>query len=170
MTIKEAIDRVDLLKPNTHTTAQKALWLSELDTRLYWNLVRKVNVYDEFDETGDTTYDTGDEVTFQNVPNICQADGVTESPLDAPTSWAEETWTGYDSEDVGYDEDTVLLCPVPYDIPLYTYWLSAQISFWNREINFYNNELSMFNATWQQVANHLFRTFTPVQKAEFFQL
>lgn len=172
MTIKEAVDNADALKPNAYTEAQKVAWLSELDTSIYWKLVRKVNPNEEFDETGDTTYNTGDIVYFYALPYVCLADGVTESPEDAPASWQEESWdkTPYDTTAVGYDEDAVLLCPVPYDIPLYTHWLCMQISLYNREILYYNNEAALFNAAWTELANHLHRSFTPVSRATHFQL
>lgn len=170
MTIKEAVDTADVLKPNAYSEAQKVAWLSELDTSIYWKLVRKVNPNEEFDETGETTYDTGDIVYFGSLPYVCLADGVTESPEDAPASWEEESWTGYSTSDPAYDEDTVLLCPVPYDIPLYTHFLSMKISLYNREIGYYNNETMLFNASWRELENHLIRSFPPVARATHFQM
>ena len=168
MTIKDSIGAIDLLKPNAYTEGQKVAWLSELDTSIYWQLVRKVNPNDDYDP--DKTYNTGDTVDFGETPYVCQADGVSESPEDAPDSWAAETWAGYDSTDNAFDEDTILLAPVPYDIPLYTNWLALKISLFNREIQHYNNESLLFNVAWGNLANHLVRSFRPVAKATHFQL
>ena len=77
------------------------------------------------------------------------------------------TWTPYASDIAA---STVLLAPVPYDIPLYIHWLSMQISMYNREMMHYNNEAVLFNMAWQNLANHLNRTFPPVAKATHFSL
>lgn len=39
MTIQEAIDRVDTIKPNKYTEAQKITWLSELDGMIHQELI-----------------------------------------------------------------------------------------------------------------------------------
>ena len=39
MTIREAIDRVDRLKPNSFTTEEKIAWLSDLDGMVYRELI-----------------------------------------------------------------------------------------------------------------------------------
>lgn len=39
MTIKEAIDRLDGLKPNQYSTEDKLRWLSDLDTKIYTDII-----------------------------------------------------------------------------------------------------------------------------------
>ena len=40
MTLKEAIDKIDALKPNAYTDAEKRRWLSELDGKIHRELIR----------------------------------------------------------------------------------------------------------------------------------
>lgn len=46
MTIKEAIDRVDRLKPNRYKDKDKVMWLSELDGQVYEEII-KAHEHDE---------------------------------------------------------------------------------------------------------------------------
>jgi hypothetical protein len=167
-TIRSAIDRVDLLQPNSYTEAQKVAWLDELDKSVYWRILRNVNLYSEWDDTMISM--TDDAVMYGNKPYVCLADNVTENPTDAPDSWAEETFTGYDSTAVGYDEDTELLVLDPYGISLYTNWLLMQISLYNREIDHYNNQAALFNNAWSDYAAYIIRTYMPIQATTHFQL
>jgi len=167
-TIRSAIDRVDLLQPNAYTEAQKVAWLDELDKSVYWRILRKVNLYSEWVDI--MTSMTGDTVMHLNTPYVCLADNVTESPADAPDSWDEQTFAGYDSAADGYDEDTELLVIDPYGIPLYTNWLLMQISLYNREINHYNNQSTLFNNAWSDYAAYIIRTYMPIQATTHFQL
>jgi hypothetical protein len=167
-TIRSAIDRVDLLQPNSYTEAQKVAWLDELDKSVYWRILRKVNLYSEWVDI--MTSMTGDTVMHLNTPYVCLADNVTESPADAPDSWDEQTFAGYDSAADGYDEETELLVIDPYGIPLYTNWLLMQISLYNREINHYNNQAALFNNAWSDYAAYIIRTYMPIQVTTHFQL
>jgi hypothetical protein len=171
MTIAEVTTAINALKPHSYSAAQIIAWLSELDTSVYWQLVRTVNPYDEFeeyDENGDpVVYNTNDIISFDNRPYVCLADGVDENPDDAPTSWAEETWAGYTDSTA---ETTTLLAPVPYDRPLYIHWLCMQINLYNRELIQYNNEAALYTMAWDALANHLNRTFPPCALATHFGL
>lgn len=58
MTIQEAIDRVDELKPNQYTDAEKLKWLSELDGRVDRDILSNYEgyvpgAYEEYDEETD---------------------------------------------------------------------------------------------------------------------
>lgn len=165
MTIAEAKAAIAALNPHSYTNAEIIAWLSEIDTNVYWQLVRKVNPYDEHDPK--KAYAINDLISFNNTPYKALAAGVLEDPDEDPDSWAEETWTPYASN---ISDSTVLLAPVPYDIPLYIHWLSMQISMYNREMMHYNNEAALFNMAWQNLADHLNRTFPPVAKATHFSL
>jgi hypothetical protein len=165
MTIAEAKAAVAALNPHNYTDAEIIAWLSEIDTNIYWRLVRKVNPYDAHDP--DKVYAINDLISHKNTPYKALASGVLENPDDAPASWAEETWAAYAPNIV---PSTVLLAPVPYDIPLYLHWLSMQISLYNKEMAQYNNEAVLYNIAWQNLADHLNRTFPPVAKATHFSL
>ena len=165
MTIAEVTAAVTSLKPQGYTAAQIIAWLSELDTKVYWQLVRKVNPYDEHDPEHE--YTLNELISFDNRPYKALAAGLLENPEDAPASWAEETWTPYASNIV---DTTTLLAPVPYDAELYIAFLSMKISRYNRDWNSYNIEAQEFNRAWQELANHLNRTFPPCAPATHFTL
>ncbi len=81
--------------------------------------------------------------------------------------WLPETWAGYDA-DTG--RETELLAPVPYDIPLYTHWLCAKVSLYNREMPHYQNETVLFNEAWGALGRYMTRAYPSVVKTTHFRL
>ena len=56
------------------------------------------------------------------------------------------------------DEGGELMTPSPYH-KVYTYWVLTQIDLANSEYDRYNNDMAMFTVTWNELANHISRTF-----------
>ena len=72
----------------------------------------------------------------------------------------------------GYNADTPLetelIVPAPYDV-VYTYWLQAQIDYWNQELSKYNNSITMYNTAYSEFERWYIRNHMPKeQKLSFF--
>lgn len=168
MTIMEAIGQADALKPNQYTTEQKVAWLNELDTTIYFDVVRSVMLYDEWEEPAEDEdyYDTGDRVTFENVPYESLVDDNDESPEDAPDDWEEVTFSGYDSST---DLATELLAPRTY-CDVYPNYLMMKIDLYNREIGNYNNSRILFNEAMGKLERFMNRAYMPCAGATHISL
>ena len=66
------------------------------------------------------------------------------------------------------DEGGELMTPSPYH-KVYVYWVLAQIDLANSEYDRYNNDLQLFNASWQEFANYVSRTFKR-EKQRYFRI
>lgn len=139
MTIREAIDRTDTLKPNQYPDELKIQWLSELDNRIYNDL---------FLTHEDNPYETP--TTPSDVPNL-------NTPLE--DSDDEETPT----LSFPYTDDSVtLLAESPYDV-LYPSYLKAKIDELNEETTRYANSAATYNSQYQDYARWYNRTHMPIQ-------
>lgn len=137
MTIREAIDRADTLKPNQYPDELKIQWLSELDNRIYNDL---------FLTHEDNPYETPP----SDVPN-------SNTPLE--DSDDEETPT----LSFPYTDDSVnLLAESPYDV-LYPSYLKAKIDELNEETTRYANSAATYNSQYQDYARWYNRTHMPIQ-------
>lgn len=75
------------------------------------------------------------------------------------------TFEGYNAET---PLDTELLVPAPYDV-VYSYWLQAQIDYWNQELSKYNNSITMYNTAYSEFERWYIRNHMPKeQKLKFF--
>ena len=135
MTIDEAIERCDRMKPNAYSRADKIRWLSELDGRVMRDIVQTHE--GKQPETGETDTVVG------------------EAPQDKETEGGHKpgeagTWF------IGYDENTpggtALLAPSPYE-DIYIKYLFMQIDFNNAEFTRYNNSAAMFQAVYSDFAD-----------------
>ena len=83
MTIIEAINRIDILKPNTYTQVEKIKWLSSLDG------IIKTNIID--------THEGGDEVVFEGYTENTSltTDMLVKAPHDDIYLKWLETWIDY---------------------------------------------------------------------------
>ena len=146
MTIDEAIERCDRMKPNAYSRADKIRWLSELDGRVLRDIVQT----HEWKQPG-----TGETDTV-----------VGETPQDKGTEGGHKPgeagiWF------IGYDENTpggtALLAPSPYE-DIYINYLFMQIDFNNADFTRYNNSAAMFQAVYSDFADAYNRAYIPLQK------
>jgi hypothetical protein len=137
MTIGQAVERADALKPNHYTDADKRAWLSALDGRIFEELVK--------------THDTDNgEGSAGDGPSA----GGGPSAGDGPSAG------GFAPYGADAPEDTVLLAPPPYD-EVYTAWLLARVDLYNAELERYNNSAMLFNVLYADLAAWYNRTHTP---------
>lgn len=137
MKISEAINRTDALKPNQYTPEQKMLWLSELDARIYNDilLTHEDNPFEKApEEPTEDTDDVADDVVEEE-----------ETPMFPYT-----------------DEETTLIAEFPYDC-MYISYLQAKIDEANEETQRYQNSAAMFNAQYDDYARFYNRTHMPKQ-------
>lgn len=127
MTIAEAIDRADSLRPNQYTFTQKVNWLSDLDNQAYEEvlLMAKKNWKPKVIEQIIDGEVTQKEDPRQLVPVF--------------------DFNGYDETT---PETTELLIDDIY-AGCYIDWLISKIDYYNREAAAYNNSSAVFNAQYQ---------------------
>lgn len=137
MRIRDAIDRVDAVKPNTYPLDEKIRWLSYIDG------IIKTDTIDCHEKR-------------RHHPFIHKID--TEKPLEEQIQpeEREEINTFYTSEDMGKK----LLAPYPYD-ELYVAYLKMKIDEENGETQRYNNTATMFNSYYSDYIQAYHRTHKP---------
>lgn len=78
----------------------------------------------------------------------------------------EVTFEGYTAET---PLETELLVPAPYDMTVYSYWLQAQIDYWNQELSKYNNSITLYNTAYTEFERWYIRNHMPKeQKLKYF--
>ena len=134
MTISEAITKIDALRPNMYTDAEKIGWLSKLDGMIYYEIL------------GQRQRPPQPEIP--RWPNPLTEDGTWE-PYPEPPAEDETTWTGADDSFTGYSgttaTTTALLVPYPYDQELYVSYLMMMVDEANGEIEKYNQSSTLYN-------------------------
>lgn len=148
MTIQEAIERVDAMKPNKQAQELKVRWLSELDG-LIWRELEKTHGKKTAPPTPPIIED-GEYAGYYDPFWYLRQSQQSEQQ-------AEEEFTGYDHIT---DWETVLKAPFPYD-EIYTYWLMVKIDHQNQEWDKYENDRQMFNAAWTNLATWWTREHMP---------
>ena len=155
MTIREAIDRVDLLKPNKQPGEFKVKWLSELDGLIWKEIMLK-------------HYRPGMPVPPNpHWPGPFDGDPPQSRYPDVPVIGENEdeeqtdprVFPGYDE---GTDQGTELLVPFPYD-EIYTWWLMSKVDIQNQEIDKYNNDRTLFNNAYDTFSDYWTREHMPLQ-------
>ena len=153
VTIQEALDMADQLKPNMMITPVKLRFLNEIEGKIYQEIILE-HEYPEGVVQTETTE--------------------TETPAD---DWREiltcgrRPWKHPDRPEYNRDTDpgTDLLVPAPYDM-LYVYWLIAQIDHMNMEMDKYNNDRLLFEDAYGNFSDFWTRTHMPIPKARRFSL
>ena len=152
MTLMDAINEVDNLKPNLYELPEKIKWLSRLDRRIFEDILLTHELSEEekapFLPEGSTAED----------PEPGLAPWALELPERPPASQREKlVFRGYTEA----DRDTELIAGEPYD-EMYIFWLSAQIDQNNMEILSFNNANAMFEATYSAFRNAFNRSHRPL--------
>lgn len=155
MTIQEAMDRVDEMKPNKQSQTLKVRWLSELDG-IIWR---------ELEKTHGPAQKDGERPPWETENG--KIDPYWAYRTDSESSGEEETeFTGYDNIT---DWETELKAPFPYD-EIYTFWLMVKIDMQNLEWDKYDNDRQLFNGAWANLSSWWTRTHMPKQKSRQLRL
>lgn len=149
MTIQEAINQVDRMKPNAITADEKIGWLSHLD-QMIWNEVFTRHVIPAPGEQPEYTTQDG------YWPDPLSPDPIREKPIIVP---AGQTITPPKPEYTSdTDTDTQLLVESPYD-DIYPYYLASKIDVVNQEYDLYASNSQLYNNAYQTYVDYVHRTY-----------
>ena len=144
MTLIQAVNEADNLKPNMYGLPEKIKWLSRLDRRVFEEILLTHELSEEekapFHPEGPRVYaDPGGAWRTRPIQpeEILEFNGYTED-----------------------DQDRELIVGEPYD-EMYVHWLSAQIDWNNREYAGFNATNAVFESTWSAFRNAFNRTHMP---------
>ena len=159
MTINQAINEVNNLKPNMYGVPLKIKWLSRLDRRIFEEILLTHELRKKEKE-----------------PFLPEEEEEQEEPGEDFAPWAlnrhgrrhrrpEErlVFTEYTEEDM----DKELIVGEPYD-EIYIFWLSAQIDQNNMEYMSFNNSNAMFESVYTSFRNAFNRTHMPKGKRKIY--
>ena len=154
MTIAEAIQEVNELKPNMYGDEIKITWLSRLDTRIYEEilLTHALNAGEEQTDFSGYTY---------SAETVSSEENQEDTPAETPAE-TEEAVPALEDTVIG---NTELLVGEPYD-EMYIHWLAAQIDYHNREIDGFNSTNAMFDAVYSAFRNAYNRSHMPLGTAK----
>ena len=180
MTIIEAINKIDALKPNNYSQGDKIGWLSTLDGIIKKEIIDTHEGADK--EKAITEYIKNNVVAYENsVIEYMKVNEVSREEAEKHIEFHEIKYkeakehieaTRNDIMFNGYDAttalDTVLLVPAPYD-DVYIRWLEAQIDYANGEYGKYNNSMALYNTAYATYERYYNRTNMPLgRKFKFF--
>ena len=162
MTIIEAINRIDNLKPNDYSQSEKIRWLSVVDNLIYNDIIkthvnketqpvveRKVQIIVTSGEEG-LDYRLSPDLSQDEMAALANtSDVVTEANV----------FPGY-TDDTPLD--TPLIAEAPYD-ELYLSWLESKIDYYNGEYSKYNNAIMKFNEEYAAYSRYYNRTHMPLK-------
>lgn len=188
MTINKAISKVDALKVNAFTSAQKAEWLTELEGKIYIEVLgspaRTLYPKSYYDyvytigadglaagsyyitvATKDYTFTLADALIKDDVL-IVNTDDLRVYVNDVDTAAATQSnhttqtdlTTSFESA-----ADMDMLAPAPYD-SLYTLYVCSMIDFYNQEIANYNNSSALFNKAYDEYRSYYRRSNRPTAR------
>ena len=186
MTIIEAINQIDAMKPNSYSQSDKIKWLSNLDWSIKKEIIdtheddvvlyksrmskeekaRETFLLDKLDEKAEDIIAYIDEIIDEHTG--------TENEFLLNMKTFLGTKLGKTGREIvtelytfnGYDEnsslDTILLVDAPYD-EIYIRWLESQIDYANGEYGKYNNSITAYNTAWKGYMNYYNRKHMPLQ-------
>lgn len=152
MTLREVIDRIDDLKPNTYEETYKARWISELDARIYNEvfLTHEGNPYTREEPPEEETEIPEPEET----PEGTVLSGI---PVGPKKIYLKLPYT------IEEASETTLLAEFPYD-ELYVAYLEAKIDEYNQETARYNNSSTKFNNLYTEYCSWYNRLHMPIER------
>lgn len=144
MTIREAIDAVDSLRPNQYNTEDKIRWLAVLDQNI------------------------------QNSVIDYHCDGKKPVRVPTGWIYADRLYPVYDEpgeeaetkEPLNYTEENLddqLIAPFPYD-EMYVYYLEMKIDYENGETTRYNNDAAMYNTHYNNFVKAYNKEHVPLHR------
>lgn len=153
MTIQEALDRIDLMRPNMVEKTVKIAALSELDGLIF----REIILNHEDGRPRPMT--PMEEIIWLSPEKRTYGSG--NPPVPPP----EPQFPGYTMET---DPGTELLVKFPYD-EIYTWWLASKVDWANQEMDKYNNDRTLFNSAYDTYSDWYTRTHMPRQRSREFR-
>lgn len=148
MTIQQALDRVDRMKPNQLEPEEKIEMLSKLD-QMIWN-----EIFTKYRMDWKPGQDRQPDGYW---PNPLEPPAITEKPIPITPSENSIPKPTYDNET---PTTTVLLIESPYD-DIYPLYLAAQIDLRNQEFDLYTNNSQLYNNMYQTYVDFVHRTYPP---------
>lgn len=175
MTISEAINKIDSLKPNGYSQTDKISWLSLADGMIKNNIIDTHEIDGE--QAAIEEYIKGRAEAYEkDVEEYAKINEVTIEEARENIEFHEISYkeakehiraTRTDLFFNGYNDDTPLdtelIVKAPYD-ELYISFLASKIDFFNGEFVRYNNNIVRFNDTMTAYGNHYNRTHMPKGK------
>lgn len=152
MTIQEALDRIDAMRPNMLKREIKIAALSELDGLIYREIISN------HEDGGSRPMTPGERIIFLSPEQRAQAEEEEQAEAVLFKGYSNET-----------DPGTELLVGFPYD-EIYTWWLASKISWTNMEIDRYNNDRALFNNAYDTYSDWYTRTHMPKQLTREFRI
>ena len=146
MTIQQAIDMADTMKPNMMPEDTKILFLQEIDQLIYKEILLK-------------HWHTPEEEVLP----------VYVTPADAEETDDAEEQEEEQEEESESGDDRELLVPDPYSM-LYLYWLMSKIDLLNQEIDKYNNDRALFENAYDTMSDWWTRTRMPLTVRRHFRV
>jgi len=148
MTIEQAIDRADRLRPNPYTVTEKVKWLSELDLQVYSEVILM--------DDSNWKYRTIEEEVKDGEGNVVEVKTIEDKTTKIPAF-----------EFDGYDETTSLGTKLLIDdiyANTYVDYLISKYDLYSREINAYNNSALVFNNEYQSFCAWYRRNNKPITR------
>lgn len=156
MTIIEAINIIDVLKPNTYSQSDKIGWLSTLDGLIKKKIIdthegaTKEEAINEYIQSSITEYEKAVN-EYAKINEISNEEARELLPFREIKYKEAKEYVENNRNDVSFngytDEtplDTQLLAPAPFD-EMYINWLESKIDYANAEYARYNNSITRFN-------------------------
>lgn len=157
MTIQQALDRIDLMRPNMVSKTVKVAALSELDGLIWREIIRNHE-----DGDGKRPMTPMEQIIFLS-PEQRTYDGT------GPTEEQQAEEQGPGEYTIDTDPGTELLVKFPYD-EIYVWWLASRIDWQNQEIDKYNNDRALFNNAYDTYSDWYTRTHMPKQRVREFRI
>ena len=151
MTIQEALDIVDEMKPNMMSRKMKIKYLTQIEQLIFSEIVNKhydgnrppINPYNEHTDPLEIPPE-------EDIPQPPE-------PRSMPR-YTEQT-----------DDGTELIIPDPYAM-VYVYWLMTKIDMQNQEDARYNIDRAHFENAYETMSDWYTREHMPVQRTREFRL
>ena len=155
MTLQEALDIVDEMKPNMMSKMLKYKYLTEIEQLIFAEIILKHEI-PGVQRSGrrpveDPMYDGY--VWVMDNENPPEAEQAIEKPL-----YTEDS-----------DPGTVLIVPDPYSM-VYIYWLMSKIDIQNQEDGRYNVDRAHFENAYETMSDWYTRNHMPIQTVREFRL
>lgn len=160
MTIQEALDRIDAVKPNMVPTEIKIQWLGELDGMIWKEIITQ-------HEPADRDHPVPERWWKGRLLDPLQHDDVHHFPPPPPRPMPDAPDEMHYALDI--DTSTRLLVPFPYD-RMYQFYLAMKIDEVNMEIEKRNNDGALFDAAYGEYSDWYTRHHMPLQKRRSFRL
>lgn len=151
MTLQEALDITDEMKPNMMSRKLKAKYLTEIEQLIFHEIVMK-------------HYPEGYKPPRGFIPGL---DPLAREPAEAAAE--EQTRPEAPAYKEDSDPGTVLVIPDPYSM-VYIYWLMSKIDIQNQEDARYNIDRAHFENAYETMSDWYTREHMPVQMTREFRL